>query len=226
MKNIPSRFESALRKHAVNLTSAIAKVSDANAGKEYATAAYAGGDRTYFDSEDEINRHYASVSGEGRERGTAALDALLKDMREAVDLGLRISTVKAAEYQAALPLIRDDDALIRFVSEVERRDDYTAVAAAAQYTGKDGISTPVSRAIKNRLDEYEHALSEVIRKSEKFITKSLRGDKNCANGWSDWIMSSIGDASSAYDALQAAISGETGQNFSDMVTAYFERSGA
>lgn len=228
MRNIPSRFETALRKHAMNLTSAVSTVSEATAGKDYSMAAFAGGNRSYFNSEDEIKRHYANVSSEGRERGTAAMNALLKDMNEAVDMGLRINPAKAVELQASMQLIRDDAALLRFVSDGERRHDYTTISAAAQYTGKDGKSTPAARAIMNRLNEYERALSETIRKTEKFLDKAFRGDKTCADGWSTWITGNIEESARAYDSLQAAIDGEHLQqnSLADVVSSYMERKGA
>lgn len=228
MRNIPSRFETALRKHAVNLTSAVSKVSDATAGREYATAAFRGGDRSYFNSEDEIKTHYQNLSSEGRERGTAAMNALLKDMNEAVDMGLRLNPAHALELQASMQLIRDDAALLRFVSDGERRHDYTTISAAAQYTGRDGKSTPAARAIKNRLDEYERSLSETIRKTEKFLDKAFRGDKTCADGWSMWITGNIEESARAYDSLQAAIDGEHLQqnSLADVVSSYMEHRGA
>lgn len=208
MKSIPSSLERALRQRVVNLNSAITKVSEAGKGEQYARSAFAGGDRSFFDSEAAIKSHYDAIRSEARERGLSEMNALLDDMKHSVDCGLRINTVKAAEVQAAIPLIRDDAALLRFVSEVERRDDYTVLAAAAQYTGAGGKASPTARGLRARLDDYETSLSEVLRKTERFITKALNGDSVCASGWSEWITDNIEAAKDSYERLEAAINGE------------------
>lgn len=217
MSEVPQDFARALSRHSPAIAEAVSKVAAARDGRDYALAAYRGGDRSCFGGEREIEDHYRAVAAEARERGRGALDALLSEMRTAVDCGLRIDTAKAAEVRAALPLVRDDASLVRFVSELERRDDYTAVAAVARCC--DGELLPSARRIGKALDGYEKSLSEVVRKAEKFVSKALDGDGACGENWGGWLQDNVKASESAYEALRAAVSGEPEETGGDAVFA-------
>lgn len=212
MKDVPRDFSRALDRYASEIDRAVSKVAAAREGRDYASAAFRGGDRSCFRTEDAISAHYGAVESEARQRGAEAMERLLRDMREAVDCGLRVDTAKAAEAAGAVALLRDDAAVVRFASEPERRDDYTYLASVARRVGSGEKSVAAARRIGQSLDAYEHSLSEVQRKAERFITKALAGDAVCRDGWRDWVVGAVDACEGSYEALQGAVMGEECRN--------------
>lgn len=208
MKDIPTDIETVFSRYKQDLNKEISQVSDALSSKEYATDAFNGGNRDYFTSEDELNAHYNSIESKARKDGLSVLDSLIDDLKEKIDLGLRINTATAVEVRVAIPLILNDESLIRFASDLERRDDYTTILAVSQYGKDDENKSVAANRISNELSNYEKSLSEVLRKTEKYIKQALDGDRNSIDGWSDWIQNSIADSKNSYEDLQKAIDGD------------------
>lgn len=202
MDTITESLERSIQKHAASLTNSVTKVKTYCADQDFAQDAFAAGNRDFYKSEDQIEQNYRSLKNEVRDRGLRELNEMLAEMNTAIDRALKLDPQKAAEAQTILTLIRDDQSLLRLISEPQNRNDFTTLSAAAN---KTDISSNVAVSLRVQLDVFETSLTELVRKAEKYITKALNDDKTCASCWLDWVYDALDDVKKAYQNVQKVI---------------------
>lgn len=202
MFDVHEGFSKVVEKYQKTVNDTVNYLRRYNEDEEYAKAAYAGGDRTAFSTEQEISDYFKNERATCRRDAPEVVEKFTVDLDKAIADEFRIIPDEIEKFTQVVNLsgISDDD--LKRIAQ-DNNTNYTVLLVIASK-----MDSAYADMMKASLDEYREKVKRSRDALIRYVDKATYGDIDALTYWKSWCEGTIERLQNDGEKLQSLIAGE------------------